>query len=132
MKVCLISIAYVMILRISNVIYRSFSFSIKKMSNRKARYSHYLEEDLPWIKHAGDPQSTKCEICDKIFLVSGSGVSQVKINKKSKKHITRANDLDSTESTLLNSDNSYVNIYISIPVIYISVSNLVYGFHLKN
>ena len=62
--------------------------------SRKTKYNKQWEKDNLWLKPCSDdPFSAKCNYCDKTFLISRSGISQVNVHAKGKSHIANAKQL---------------------------------------
>ena len=75
--------------------------------SKKTKYNKQWEKDNLWLKPCSDdPFSAKCNYCDKTFLISGSGISQVNAHAKGKSHIARTKQLQDRQSKIDTRDGS--------------------------
>ena len=63
------------------------------MSKRKTKCNKLWELEFNWIQAClSDQYSAKCKLCQKKFLVSGSGIGQVRSHAISKLHVSRSKE----------------------------------------
>ena len=79
----------------------------------KTTYREAWEKDFRWFKQTVDSSCAFCKLCQKMFKIDESGISQVKLHASGAKHKERENILagDSSQSHFTASDGKTATLW---------------------